>query len=316
MRRVLGWVGLALLIALALLITLNLSSLDDGLLYLEDMLGYAPAPARPLAADGRFGFCEQFVNLRNAQRAQFISNYLDGRGIAYERLPIFASGFDNVFVPFADGGPYTLFTAHYDKAFDDPDYEGASDNSAAVCMLLVAAEELVKQPPNRSVGILFTGQEEVGLVGAAAFYEYATQNGLQISEVLNFDNIGRAGLAARASGERSGFVFTLPLLGEYVYDGRSFAPSSPYVQPRPALLDRIGSLVPLTRYDRMIAKSDGTLWQDHGWNTVNLSSDDIYYLDLTWHTFRDRLELLDESNLELALRLVTGYAALAEEKSP
>lgn len=286
----------------------NWNSWDDGIAYLQEMVRYTPAPARALDPKGRFGFCEQFVSLRNAQRAQFIENFLDARGIAYQRLPIFDTKFHNIFVPFTGQGPYTLYSAHYDKVFDDPDYQGASDNSAAVCMLLVAAEDLSKTPPEKPTAILFTGEEEIGLVGAKAFYEYATQNNLQVANVLNFDSMGRAGLAARASGDRSGFVFTIPLLGEYVYDGRQLAPATPYRQPDAKLLAQLRQIVPITHLDRMVAKSDGTYFQDRGWNAVNFTSDDIFYLDETWHTYQDRVELLDETNFERALELMLDYA--------
>ncbi len=308
MKRILGVLVVGVLFILALLIFLNWNALDDGILYLQDMAAYTPAPAQPIEPGGKFGFCEQFVALRNAQRAQFIENFLDGRGVAYQTIPIFDTSFDDIFVPFGASGPYTIFSAHYDKRYDDPAYQGASDNSAAVCALLVAAAELNARRPGNPTAILFTGEEEVGLVGARAFYEYANQNKVQVAEVVNLDNIGRAGLASRASGERSGYAFWLPFLGELIYDGRTVEPALPYRQPDPALLDRLARFAPLTRYDRMVAKSDGTYWQEQGWNAVNLSSDDIYYLDVTWHTYGDRIELLDQGNLERALALVVGYS--------
>ncbi len=141
-----------------------------------------------------------------------------------------------------------------------------------------------------------------------SFYEYATQNNLAVASVLNFDNIGWAGLAARASGERSGYVFTLPLLGEFVYDGRAVSPASSYRQPDARLLELLRRIVPITHYDRMVANSDGAYWQARGWNAVNLSSDNIYYLAETWHTYGDRVELLEQGNLERALKLTLGFA--------
>jgi len=308
MKRVLRSGGALVLFAFAILILFNWNSLDDGVRYLRDMLSYTATPAQPLDAHGRFGFCQQYMTLRNAQRAQFIQNYFTARGIPFQLLPIYDTGFNNILVSFSSSGPYTLFSAHYDKKYDDPEYQGASDNSAADCMLLVAAEELSKQPPTKPVAILFTGEEEVGLVGAKAFYEYATQNNLQVAEVVNLDNIGRAGLGSRASGERSGYAFTIPLLGEFIYDGRTLAPALSYRQPNPSLLDNLSSVEPITRYDRMIAKSDATYWQNQGWNAVTLTSDNIYFLDLTWHTYGDRVELLDEPSFERAFNLVVGYA--------
>lgn len=305
--------GLAVVAALVLgLVVVNWNSLDDGLRYVGDLATYRPTPAVPLDASGKFGFCNQFVTLRNAQRAQFIENFLDARDIPFERVPIYNSGFDDILVRFGDAGPYTIFSAHYDKRYDAPDYQGASDNSTAVCMLLVAAAELAQQSPAQPTAILFTGEEEVGLVGAKAFYDYASANQLAVAEAINLDNIGRGGLASRASGERSGYAFTIPFLGEYIYDGRTVEPAQPYQQPDNALLERLAAVAPLTRYDRMIAKSDGTLWQERGWNAVNLSSDNVYYLDVTWHTYGDRVELLDQTSLERALELVLGYARRAD----
>ncbi len=308
MKRVLAGLGIFALLCAGLFALVNVNSLDDGMRYLQNVANYVPSPTQPLDARGKFGFCEQFMALRNAQRAQFIANYLDARGIAYQRLPIGETGFDNFFVPFAAQGPYTIFSAHYDKFFDDPEYQGASDNSAAVCMLLVAAAELQAQHPARPVAILFTGEEEIGLVGAKAFYKYATQNNVRVAGVVNFDNIGRAGLVARASGERSGFVFAIPLLGEFVYDGRALNAASAYRQPDAQLMARLRRVQPITVFDRMVAKSDGTFFQDSGWNAVNVTSDDIYYLEQTWHTYGDRSELLAQDNLERALDLVVNYA--------
>ncbi len=312
MKRVLKWLGIVVLVAIIFFVIVNWNSWDDGILYLQDMAAYTETPAQPLNPNGRFAFCEQFVALRNAQRAQFIENYLDARGIAFQRLPIYETKFDNLFVPFSERGPYTIYSAHYDKFFDEPDYQGASDNAAAVCMLLVVADELHKQRPNKPIALLFTGEEERGLVGAKAFYEYATQNGIKVAEVLNFDSMGRAGIAARASGARSGFVFTIPLLGEQVFDGRQFAPASSYRQPNAALLAQLQRIAPLAHFDRMVASSDGTYFQDKGWNAINFTSDDIFYLDETWHTYGDRVELLDETNFQRAVDLMLGYAQQSE----
>lgn len=308
MKRFLVGVGIFVVACTGLFAAANFNSLDDGIRYLRAMRDYTTAPLQSLDEHGKFGFCRQFVTLRNAQRAQFIANFLDARGIEYQRLPIGNLGFDNFFVPFAAQGPFTIFSAHYDKVFDDPEYQGASDNSAAVCMLLVAANELHKQNSGHPAAILFTGQEEVGLLGAKAFYDYAAQNNLGVADVVNFDNIGRGGLAVRSSGERSGYVFAIPLLGEFVYDGRQLTNASSYRQPDAELVRRLQRWVPLTVFDRMVAKSDGMLFQDNGWNATTITSDDIYYLEQTWHTYGDRVELLAQDNLELALDLVEQYA--------
>lgn len=308
MKRLLVWIGIVIVVVIGSLALLNQRGLDDGIHYLRDMVTYSSSPATPLDPSGRFGFCEQFVTLRNAQRAAFIENYLNGRDIEYQALPIFDTNFNNILIQYGPPGALSIFSAHYDKAYDEPDYHGASDNSAAVCTLLVAAEALNRQPPSRPVGILFTGEEERGLVGARAFYDYARANNLQVQTAYNFDNIGRDGLAVRASGRRSGYAFTLPLVGELIYDGRQVYPVEPYKASDPALVQSLQQFAPVTNYDRMIAQSDGTYWQEQGWRAVNISSDNIYYLDITWHTFRDRVELLDQSNFQESLDLVLALA--------
>lgn len=312
MKRVLKGVGIALLVILLALVVVNWNSWDDGVLYLQDMAAYTDVSPRPLNENGRFGFCNQLVMLRNAQRAEFIENYLNARGIAVERLPIYPATnerqSDNLLVTFGETGPYTIYSAHYDKRFDEPDYQGASDNTASVCMLLVTAEELSKTPPSKPIAILFIGEEEVGILGAKAFYEYATANNFQVAQVLNFDSMGRAGLAARAAGVSSGFVFTIPLVGDYVYDGRSLYPAAPYRQPDANLITRLQRLVPFAVFDRMVANSDGTYLYERGWNAINFTSDDIYYLDVTWHLPGDRLELVDESNFDRAVDLMLAFA--------
>lgn len=307
-KRLLVLIAIVILVIIGSLALLNVRGLDDGLLYLQDMVTYSSPPAKPLDPNGRFGFCEQFVTLRNAQRAAFMENYLQARQIAYETLPIFDSNFNNILVRLGSPGALTIFSAHYDKKYDEPDYHGASDNSAAVCMLLVAADTLNRQPPLRPVAVLFTGEEERGLIGARAFYDDARVNNLQVQAVYNFDNIGRDGLAVRASGRRSGYAFTLPLLGELIYDGRQVYPAEPYTAGDVELVQSLQRYAPVTNYDHMIAQSDGTYWAEQGWRAVNLSSDNIYYLDITWHTFRDRVELLDQSNFEQALDLVLALA--------
>src|SRR5581483_5046733 len=107
MTRALKWTGLLVLLVLGVVLLANLYSLDDGLRYVWNMLTYNPTPAHPLDPGGPFGFREEYVTLRNAQRERFITNYLDARGIPYQRLPIYNSGFDNVLILFGARGPYT-----------------------------------------------------------------------------------------------------------------------------------------------------------------------------------------------------------------
>lgn len=308
-KRALSAVFFAVLFLVVLLAVPNLASLHDGLLFLRDMLSYRPDDVRHIDPNGPFGMCGALVQLRNAERAAYIRDYLTARGIPFEQIA--ASNSPNILVRFPPAGLYTIFSAHYDKLIDTPEYQGASDNSAAVCALLAAADTLSKRTLARPIALLWTAEEEQGLVGARAFVAHAQRIRLQVAHVVNLDSIGRGGLAARASGERSGLVFLLPAFGEWVYDGHNLRASAPYRLPDPALLARLGRLAPITVLDRMVAYSDGSRFEGAGWPTVTLTGDNIYFIEETWHSLRDRIELLDERNLELAYNLLLDYAALS-----
>ena len=64
----------------------------------------------------------------------------------------------------------------------------------------------------------------------------------------------------------------------------------------------------LVIYRRFTARSDSNVFQEARLPSASLSSDDMYYLDLVWERDADRVELLDEDNLDLARRLVVDYA--------
>jgi len=303
-------------IALAILIAGNRRSLVEGVRYLRQMANWQPDPARHVAPEGPFGMCYELVQLGNADRLQRIVQRLRGLGLNPTLIPIPGEPQSNVLVRFRATGPYTLFVAHYDKSRETPTYQGASDNTAAVCVLLAAAAELAAEPPARPVGLLFTAAEERGLKGAEAFVRWARAQALEIAEVINFDMLGRDRLAIRPSA-LPGFYFWVPGVGELVYDGRRLTRGEPYPPPDPELVRRLKTLLgdELVLYERFTARSDSNVFQAAGFPTVSVSSDNMYYLDLVWDRDADRIEWLDENNLALALRLITEYAARSNQRT-
>ncbi len=320
-----------LLILLALLLLPNLRSLYEGIFfYLRDAITYNPNPARPIQRDGRYASIYDLVQLRNAERQAYILKRLQGVQVTVTQIPIPESTQTDLLVLGNASGPYTLFSAHYDKIFDDPNYQGASDNTAAISVLLASIESLQRGGVGGNWAFLFTGEEERGLRGAAAFIEYARKNNIAIRENVNFDNLGRGKLGIRPSAEVPGFVFTIPLLADYAYDGRTFTPIPPSpssqgpvqgknvrseVRPSPRyplasarLTQALLRAQPKTTvYEQFTARSDSNVFQANGIDTVAVSSDDMRFLDLTWHTYGDRVELLDERNLDLAFDLIVRY---------
>lgn len=247
------------------------------------------------------------------ERENYLLQHLKATGIEVTLVPIANSKQADVLVRFSPSGPYTVFSAHYDKLYQDPNYEGASDNTAAVSVLLASAEELARNFRGK-VAFLFTGEEETGLRGAVAFVEYVRTNGLEVRENVNLDNIGRGRLAIRPLAATPGYVFSIPFYGDWVYDGRRLGPSRPYSLANARLTQALEQVDPgLVVFQRFTALSDSNVFQDVGMDTVSISGDDMRYLELTWHTYDDRVELLDEQNLDLALDLVTGYARQLEK---
>ncbi|MEW5718474.1 MAG: M20/M25/M40 family metallo-hydrolase [Chloroflexota bacterium] len=305
-RVLLTLVGFLLAIALFV----NARALYEGVFfYLRDVITYDPRAVKPISRDGRYASVYDLVAARNTERRAYILQRV--RRLPMVEIPISNSPISNLFIRFADApGPYTIFSAHYDKLYDDADYQGASDNTAAVSVLLVAIDELARPFDSAQGGggnraFLFTGEEETGLRGAQAFVEYARAHQIPIRAVVNFDNIGRGNLAIRPSAEVPGFVFTVPLFGDFAYDGRNFKSSSAFPRASARLTQELARAQPsIVVYERFTARGDSNVFQASGIDTVFVSSDNMYYLETTWHTYADRVELLDERNLDLAFDLI------------
>lgn len=303
-KRLVLWL---VLIALAALILPNLSSLYEGVVfYLRDAITYNPNEVKPIRRAGRYASLYDLVQLHNSERRMYIL-HAASRATVFE-FPIPGSSLTNIFVRFDSPGPYTIFAAHYDKLYDDPAYQGASDNTAAVSVMLAAIDELARRGDAGHRAFLFIGEEETGMRGASAFVEHAHTNNLPIRAIINFDNIGRGKLAIRPSAPMPGFVFTLPLLGDFVFDGRTLNPSPAYSRANPHLTQSLLRVQPdLIVYERFTALGDSNVFQANGIDTVAISASDQYYLEQTWHTYADRIELLDERNLDRAFDLMINY---------
>lgn len=301
--------------ALALGATLGVSlignwrSLVEGIRYLRHLHTWQPDAVQPIRPDGPFGVCHELVGLSNAERCEHILSRLRDAGLEPESYPVPDEPLPNILVRFDQGGPYTLFVAHYDLSRETPTYQGASDNTAAVSVLLAVARTLSQQPPRRSIAILFTSAEETGMLGAKAFTATLKQENWQVDGVVNSDMLGRGAVATRPSAP-SGIYFWLPGVGSLVYDGRKLQRGKPYPLPDDALISRLEAAAGqrLVQYKRFTANSDSVVFQASGLPTVSLSSDDMYYLDRVWDRDTDRVDLLDERNLTAACQLFLSYA--------
>ncbi len=307
-RGAIRYLTTGVLLVAAVLIGGNVRSLAEGVSYLRHMLAWDPRAGRRIDPKGEFAICHDLVGLPDAGRHDLIVRSLRDAGLAPVPVAIPGEALPNLLLTFGEQAPVTLFVTHYDKSGETATYQGASDNTAGVCALLAAARDLSVHPPARPVAFLCSAAEERGLKGTRSFVDWSRVGGLRIAEVINFDMIGRGKLASRPSA-LPGFYFWLPGLGEMVYDGRGVRRGAPYSLPESSLLARLEAVLggDLVVYRRFTAYSDSNVFQDAGWPTVSLSSDDVYYLDRVWERDADRIDLLDEDNLALARRFVVDY---------
>ncbi|MCW5852574.1 MAG: M20/M25/M40 family metallo-hydrolase [Anaerolineae bacterium] len=296
--------------ALGVTLALNWRGLGDGLAYLDDLAHYRPAPAVPVAPRGRYAALYDLVPLDNAGREEYLEQWLGQRGLTPQRLPIPNSRQGNFLLRLGSDGPVTMFVAHWDKVSERPTYQGASDNTSGLVVLLAAALTLARQPLTRPLAFLWTGEEERGSLGAHAFVAWARETGFAVREVYNFDMLGRGALVARPVSARPGFVFTLPLRGLMVYDGRTLRPTAPHAPVDEAVVRRLRAAQPDLRIARMMtALGDTNVFNAAGWPGAMLSAANLHYLNLIWHNDADRVDLLDERNLDLAYHLILTLAA-------
>ncbi|HEX9075407.1 MAG TPA: M20/M25/M40 family metallo-hydrolase [Anaerolineae bacterium] len=308
LRKIARAAVLVVLVLLAALLLPNARSLYEGIFfYLRDII--SPSPIHPISRTGRYASLFDLIQLRNGERRDYILSHLEAGGMAVTRIPVPDSQLADLLVRFNAEGPYTVYSAHYDKLYDDVAYQGASDNTAAVSVLLATAVELQREGYRGRAAFLFTGEEEKGLRGAIAFMNYVHATRLPVRENVNFDNVGRGKLAIRPSVQIPGYSFTVPFYGDLTYDGRTLRPSPPYAPANPRLTqDLVGIQPDMVVYEHFTATSDSNIFQANGIDTVAISGDDMHYLEETWHTYADRVELLDEQNLDRAYDLILRYA--------
>lgn len=231
-------------------------------------------------------------------------------------VPVPGHDLPSLFVPLAPTGPYVVIDAHYDKSRETPTYQGASDNTAAVAVLLAAASDLATLSPAPPVALLFSSGEEHGMLGARAFTAWAEAEGVAISSAVVFDTLGRGRLAARPTGW-SGLRFWLPGMGWQVYDGRSVGEAGALEPPDAALLDGLRAAAgdDLVVMRRMAAYTNTQAFHEAAIPAVAITCSDVYYLDQVWERDADRVALLDEANLAMARRLIVGYTNRLAERA-
>ena len=194
------------------------------------------------------------------------------------------------------GGKALLLAAHYDTVPTSP---GASDDGAAVAMLLETLRALkAGAPPRNDIIFLFTDAEEVGLLGAKAFADAHPWAG-DVGLVLNFEARGAGGpvIMFETSDGNGGLI-------------RELAAAA----PRP-----VANSLSYEIYRRLPNDTDLTVFK-----RANMPGMNFAYIDgfMRYHTPADSLANIDERSLQhqgeyaLALARRLGGADLNNLKEP
>ncbi len=129
--------------------------------------------------------------MRREQTRQFIAAELDALGLTSMLHPYGDADGANVWVGIAATEPTTetiVFGAHFDTVPGSP---GANDNATGVALSLSLARWLVDVPCRaRNVIIVAFDQEEIGLLGSAAFAQLLVTQPFDVLAVHTIDQMG------------------------------------------------------------------------------------------------------------------------------
>ena len=249
------------------------------------------------------------------QAARYIEATLAGAGVTAERMPVGVVDVPGItvlgsayrrahrvettdpdlvvrFGPPPPSGKALLVMAHYDTVPTSP---GAVDNAAAVGVLLELARALAASPPPIPVILVFTANEERGLVGAEAL---AARIGDGVGLALALDLIGGSGaLSLNGAGE---------LVGASEMRWLARAADRAGVIVRAPLAHRV-----VSRWWPQAERSDHGAFTRRGIRAFHLydRGQDGEWIDLAYHREGDVLERVDRASVDELGRLLRALVA-------
>jgi Zn-dependent M28 family amino/carboxypeptidase len=154
----------------------------------------APLSSAAQDADPIASAVAAYVQPSNAERLSVLTAQLEVAGLDYQ-IETFEGGNDrtgptrgsNVVVVIGDSEREILLTGHYDAVVlaDGGLADGVVDNAASVVAMIEAAKALKTRALDHRIRIIFTDQEELGLIGARRWIE---AHGLDnVAAVVNSD---------------------------------------------------------------------------------------------------------------------------------
>ena len=195
-------------------------------------------------------------------------------------------------VRFGPPGKALLVMAHYDTVPPSP---GAVDNAAAVGVLLELARVLHDAPPAHPVMLMFTADEEQGLVGAEAFAE---QRGSEVDFAVALDLVGGSGALVLNGASK--------LIGSAEMHWIADAARRAGVVLRAPLPHRV-----ISRWWPEAERSDHGAFTRRGIRAVHFydRGQDGEWIDLAYHSAADVPSRIDRGSLDELGRLLVALAA-------
>lgn len=198
----------------------------------------------------------------------------------------------NVWVRFegGTGNRARLLMAHYDSVAGSP---GAVDNAGAVAVLLELARCMANEPPPYPVVLVFTGAEEIGLLGARALLRDDTAG--PVSLAVSLDLIGHQRSLAINGASALWDRWRL----EWLADRVRAAEVDAYVP----LVHRL-----VSRTAPQLERSDHGPFTAAGIPALHLYGRGPEHIYLAYHTPLDTAERLDDAALAAAFDLAAELA--------
>ena len=213
-------------------------------------------------------------------------------GATYRRAHAVATSDPDLVVRFGPPGKALLVMAHYDTVPGSP---GAVDNAAAVATLIELARVLGATPPSVPVMLVFTANEEIGLVGAEAL---VAQRGQEVALAIALDLVGGSGeLSLNGASE---------LIGMAEMRWLANAADRAGVVVRAPLPHRV-----VSRWWPQAERSDHGPFTRHGIRAFHLydRGQDGDLIDLAYHSPRDIAARVHASSVDELGRLLRALAA-------
>ncbi len=138
---------------------------DRVMAHVDVLTGMGPRPGDSPTSRAAAAYIASQVPVEPMEVGEVDLPSIEVLGTVFRRAHRAHSSDPNLIARFGPPGKALLIMAHYDTVADSP---GAIDNAAAVGVLIELAKTFTAEPPRQPVMLVFTANEETGLVGAEA----------------------------------------------------------------------------------------------------------------------------------------------------